>query len=167
MTRKPKHIARRWTKFLLIIIGAIAAVVLGYLYWYTHRPLPEDIENQRLFAGITYTRSIQSDPHPMIVHVVKIDLDTAGLEFLVTPDGGAEGFVYRARTASQFLEEFDLQLVINADFFHPWKDYGPLNYYPHVGDGVDTRGLAASRGVLSTEGFLTGRYLRYAVPLAG
>src|SRR5690606_17453904 len=59
---------------------------------------------------------------------------------------------YSARTTSQFLEAFNLQLAINGDSFRPWRDNGLFNFYPHSGDGVDTKGLAASQGEIVTSG---------------
>ena len=76
------------------------------------------------------------------------------MSFLVTPSGKLENFDFEARTTSQFLEEFDLQLAINADFFDPWKDYSPLVYYPHVGDGTNVRGISASQGDITTLGYV-------------
>jgi exopolysaccharide biosynthesis protein len=51
-----------------------------------------------------------------------------------------------ARTTSQFLNEFGVQIAINGDGFHPWWSRGPLDYYPQPGDPVTPNGYAASNG---------------------
>ena len=135
----------------LIIIGAVFG---GWLYWYFHRPLPPPITNQLLFEGIRYTRLVHTDPIHQIVHIVTIDLNTDGLSFLVTPSGSLDNFDFEAQTTSQFLEQNNLQLAINGDFFDPWKDYGIFNYYPHVGDGTNVRGISASQGDITTVGYV-------------
>lgn len=143
-----------------IIFGLVAAILgatlaIGvYLFWYSHRPLPAAFVDQPLFVGVTYTREVRREPRPMIVHVVKIDLTAPGIGFLVTPqDEREDAYPYSARSVSQFLEAHGLQLAINGDFFRPWRDNGPLDYYPHEGDGVDVNGLAASRGEIITTGY--------------
>jgi hypothetical protein len=137
----------------LVMVGAAVILALVAGIWYIFRPLPAPVQNEVLFAGITYTREIVRDPFPQIRHIVSIDLTTPGLTFFVTPRDDIDGFVYRARTTSQFLEEFDLQLAINGDFFNPWRDYHIFDYYPHVGDGVDVRGYTVTQNQIVTEGY--------------
>jgi hypothetical protein len=147
-----KILRRTFTGVLLVLL--ILAVVAGvYLFWYTHRPLPQAIAHQPLFQGVTYSRLIRSEPRPLVIHIVKVDLDAPGIGFLVTPRDNLDGYVYTARTTSQFLDDFDVQIAINADFFDPWWEYGPFNYYPHDGDGTNVRGLTVSQGKLVTEGY--------------
>jgi hypothetical protein len=52
----------------------------------------------------------------------------------------------KARTTSQFLQEFGVQIAINGDGFSPWWSHSPADYYPHEGDRVQPRGKTASRG---------------------
>jgi hypothetical protein len=140
----------------IIIPAAILSVVIiiaSGLIWYTNRPLPQVITDQPLFRGIIYTREIHRDPIPIIIHVVKVDLTTSGLRFLVTPPDDLDGYVYAARTTSEFLAAFNLQLAINGDFFEPWHERGPFDYYPHSGDGVNTYGLSVSQGQHLTNGY--------------
>lgn len=139
---------------ITLIVLITALIIGGLLFWYTHRPLPPAITDQQLFEGITYTRIIHTEPIHQIIHIAKIDLQADGLSFLVTPSGELDNFDFEARTTSQFLAEFDLQLAINTDFFDPWKDYSPLVYYPHVGDGTNGRGLSASQGDITTVGYV-------------
>jgi hypothetical protein len=133
------------------MVGALVAFgIAGYLFWYNHRPLPDNISGE-IFSGITYSREVI--PGPNIVYTVRIDLQKPGIHFMVTPPQPSESYVLSARTTSQFVQEFGLQLAINADFFDPWRDNGLWDYYPHVGDGVNVRGLAVSEGNRYTEGY--------------
>jgi hypothetical protein len=62
----------------------------------------------------------------MIAHIIVIDRKTANVGFLVTPPDRNGGLPLDARTTSQFLEEFNLQIAINGDGFElcgrvvPW-----------------------------------------------
>ena len=133
-----------------VVIGAIAFIVAGTLFWYTHRPLPPDISGE-IFTGIHYNREVLDGP--IIVYTVRIDLDAPGISFMVTPSESTGNYLLPARTTSDYLHEFGLQLAINADFFDPWRDNGLWDYYPHTGDGVNVRGLAVSQGNHYTEGY--------------
>lgn len=135
-----------------LVIGMVALLLGIYFFWYTHRPLPTS-EQRTLFQGIEYVREVHTAPHPMVIHVVQIDLDTAELRFLVTPEQPTRGWELAGRTTSQFLEAYNLQLAINGDFFDPWRDYGFWDYYPHVGDPVNVRGRSVSDGDVYTQGY--------------
>jgi hypothetical protein len=68
----------------LAVFGALLLALSAYQVWYTHRPLPNNTQ-QILFDGVTYSRDVRREPHPLVIHVVTIALDTPGLSFLVTP----------------------------------------------------------------------------------
>jgi hypothetical protein len=150
--RRRSSLFRRIATLMLAGTGVLSLVVAGTLLWYITRPQPADTQ-QRLFNGVEYIRDARTTPRPLVIHVVRIDLRSAGLRFLVTPSDPVEGFEMAARTTSAFLEEHGLQLAINGDFFDPWRDYGFWDYYPHTGDGVNVRGLSASDGARYTEGY--------------
>ncbi len=135
-----------------VLLGfAIPSLAIGaYLFWYVNRPLPNDL-HKNLFEGIEYIREVR--PDPIIIHVICINLQSPGIQFLVTPGQQTNGYDLPARTTSQFLSEFKLQLAINGDFFDPWRDNLIWDYYPHVGDGVNARGLTASAGRVYTNGY--------------
>jgi len=135
----------------LLLAAMVALLAGGTLYWYYHRPLPSEIQ-ATLFQGITYTREVRDDPRPLVIHVVTIDLNAPGIEFLVTPGEPTEGRQLCSRKTSGFLEEFDLQVAINGDFFTPWWTNSPWDYYPHVGDPVDVFGFASSEGEIYSQG---------------
>ena len=138
---------------ILGFLGLLLLIAGAYGVWYFNRPLPEPIETQFIFEGITYGREIRRQPRPMIIHTITINLDAPDLAFLVTPRDDINGFIYKARTVSQFLSEFGPQLAINGDFFDPWRENGPFDYYPHVGDGTNIRGFTASQGEIISQGY--------------
>lgn len=138
---------------ILLALMMIAVLAVGVMIWYYNRSIPPPVTDQALFQGITYTRLIKTDPVPQIIHIAKIDLTADGLSFLVTPSGNLDDFDYEAQSVSQFLNKHNLQLAINGDFFDPWRDYGIFNYYPHVGEGSNVRGLSVSHGDITTIGY--------------
>jgi hypothetical protein len=130
---------------LLIGVAALCAGAGSYATWYVHRGQPEPVR-RGLFRGVEYVRDVRRSPRPMVIHVVTIDLDAPGLGFRVTPRGGPDGHVLKARKTSAFVAEFGVQVAINANYFRPFQSKSPWDYYPHPGDGVDVDGVAASRG---------------------
>lgn len=145
---------------MFVVLVILGGLVTGYIFWYHHRPQPAAIPQQRLFTGITYTREVRTQPIPQVIHVVAIDLTTPELRFFVTPQDTLPDYVYTARTTSQFLQEFGLQLAINGDFFDPWRDKHLFDYYPHEGDGVNVHGLTISQGSTVSAGY--GKVGEYA-----
>ncbi|MBN1313454.1 MAG: phosphodiester glycosidase family protein [Anaerolineae bacterium] len=135
---------------LLLVVGSlIVPRILTFAYGY--RPTPENTR-ETLFEGIDYIREVRSRPRPLVIHVVRIDLGAPGISFLVTPPDALNGRQLQAITTSQFLSEYGLQIAVNGDFFEPWRDVSPLDYYPHLGDPVDVWGFAASEGVIYSHG---------------
>lgn len=78
--------------------------------------------------------------------MVTIDTKLAGIRFLVTPPDSDGDQPLLARTTSQFLTEYQVQLAINGDGFTPWWSHSPADYYPHVGDPITPLGFSASNG---------------------
>jgi exopolysaccharide biosynthesis protein len=101
---------------------------------------------QKLYDGVTYRRVVRFFPRPMIAHVLTIDTKARGIEFLVTPPDSKSATPLNARTTSQFLQQFHLQLAINGGGFSPWWSHSPADYYPHVGNPITPFGLTASNG---------------------
>ena len=127
-------------------ILAVMGLCLGsYLLYDRGRPAPVPMK-QTLYEGVTYRRVVRFLPRPMIAHVLTIDTKRKGIEFLITPPDSEGETPLRARTTSQFLEEFDLQIAINGGGFSPWWSNSPADYYPHVGDPIAPTGLTASKG---------------------
>ncbi|MCA0453345.1 MAG: phosphodiester glycosidase family protein [Chloroflexi bacterium] len=144
------RLGRRRLTAIPAIIMLVAIIVASFLFWYTHRPLPANT-TETLFNGVTYKREVLAGP--IIAHMLFIDLKAKGIEFMGTPAQATGEYKLAAKTTTQFLTEQHLQIAFNADFFDPWRDYGFMDYYPHVGDGVNVRGLSASRGDVYTQGY--------------
>lgn len=112
------------------------------------RPLRSDTSAE-LFQGITYSRQVRTQPRPLVIHTVAIDLTSPDIGFLVTPhDPGME---IAARTTAAFVREFGVQVAINGSYFDPFWVRTPWDYYPRSGEHVRVRGLAVSNGVTYAE----------------
>ncbi|HZD56410.1 MAG TPA: phosphodiester glycosidase family protein [Anaerolineales bacterium] len=137
---------------LFFISCGLAVGLLGGagLIAYRSQPQPDE-KNQALFEGITYVRDTRQAPRPMVVHVVKVNLRASGIAFLVTPGNPDAYQALEARTTSQFLQQFGVQLAVNGDGSDPSHYNNPLDYYPHLGDPVDPTGFAASKGVIYSD----------------
>lgn len=136
--------------WLIVVIGFCLGV---YAIYARGRPAPIPMK-QTLYEGVVYRRLVQVAPHPMIAHVIIIDRKTADVAFLVTPADQEGDLPLNARTTSQFLDEFNLQIAINGDGFDPWWSRGPADYYPRVGDPVAPHGPTASDGDFYSFGVL-------------
>lgn len=138
MNRKLKWTIPSILLVVVLCIGGIAVYDRG-------RPAPVPMK-QELYDGVIYRRIVRIFPRPMIAHVVEIDTKVKGISVMVTPPDSESDTPLNARTTSQFLEEFGVQLAINGDGFSPWWSRSPADYYPHVGDPVAPAGFSASNG---------------------
>ncbi len=135
-----------WT---LVPLLAILAILASALAIYTRGRPPQLPAREKLFSGITYSRMVRLAPRPLMIHVITVDTRGTGVRVLVTPPDDRDGkYPLRARTTSQFLQEFGMAVAINGDGFSPWWSRGVADYYPHDGDPVAPRGTTASRGKL-------------------
>ncbi len=150
-----RNLTRRILTGFLCVVVTLLLILAGVWFWYTHRPLPDELE-QTLFKGVTFVRDVRSEPRPLIIHAITVELDAPGIGLLVTPGDPLQDQPLRARKTSQFLAEFGLQVAVNGDFFAPWRSKSPWDYYPHVGDPVNVKGLASSRGVVYAAGWQDG-----------
>ncbi|HAV76989.1 MAG TPA: hypothetical protein DCX53_06500 [Anaerolineae bacterium] len=132
----------------LLVIGLCVG---GYTLYDRGRPAPIPMK-RTLYDGVVYRRIIKVSPRPMIVHVITIDRTNSKAKFLITPPGSDGELPLKARTTSQFLNDFDLQIAINGDGFSPWWSRSPADYYPRVGDPVVPLGFTASRGKIYATG---------------
>ncbi len=145
MTTKTHRSSKRWL-IALSAAGVAAALLAGGQLYVRNRPLPVPAR-EKLFPGVVYTRVVHLQPRPLVTHIITIDMRTAGMRFIVTPaDDRGSDLPLRARTTSDFLREFDVQIAINGDGFSPWWSRSVADYYPHAGDPVRPRGNAASLG---------------------
>ena len=136
---------RIWSRTAIGILVLMGVCLGSYLLYDRGRPAPIPMK-QKLYEGVTYRRVVRYFPRPMIAHVLTIDTKQKGIEFLITPPDSEGETPLKARTTSQFLEEFNLQIAINGGGFSPWWSRSPADYYPHVGDPVAPFGFTASNG---------------------
>lgn len=128
-------------------IGWCAVLLLLALgLWRGYRWLVPHKTTDTPFPGITYRRIVRRSPNPLVVHVIRIPLDTPGLSFRVTPRDQKGDLPLIARTTSEFLRESGAQIAINGDFFEPWHANMPWDYYPKSGESVKVLGRACSDG---------------------
>jgi hypothetical protein len=139
-----------WVSLFLVVLIVLCAT--GYIIYDRGRPAP--IPHKEIFfdGAVTYHRRVYYLPRLVIAHVLVIDTKTQGMRMLVTPPDNNDGAPLNARTTSEFLSEFGVQIAINGDGFHPWWSRGPLDYYPKSGDPVTPNGYAASNRKVYAQG---------------
>lgn len=140
---------RRWIRIpgglAFVLAGLVGGLVSGYGLWFTHRSQPLPVR-EAWFEGVRYERRVLQQPRPVVAHLVWIDLQAPGIDFVVTPpEPSAEGDL-RADKTSGFATRHGVQLAVNANYFYPFHNTHPLNYEPHVGQPVHVVGMAASQG---------------------
>jgi hypothetical protein len=143
-----KHRRQPDLKQFLLATGTILFFlpILMYSWQYFLRP-PRTMQQQVLFQGIVYKRSARQTPRPIVIHTVAIDLSAPGLKVFVTPGQPTQDETEtNARTTSEFLKEFGLQLAINSNYFYEFRENTPWDYYPHRRDRVNNLGQAISNG---------------------
>jgi hypothetical protein len=90
------------------------------------------------FVGVTHVARTETEPRPLSMHVVMVDLKAPGLRFLLTPHAGPKDTL--KETTLQFLTRQKAQVAVNVHFFAPWPA-------PDPDPGVaDLLGLAVSEG---------------------
>jgi hypothetical protein len=133
---------------ILILIGVCAGG-----YWLYDRGHPVPVPTKRtLYEGVTYRRVVRYIPRFMVAHTLVIDTHAKGFRLFVTPPDNAEGHPLNARTTSQFMKDFGVQIAINGDGFFPWWSHSPADYYPTAGDPVTPNGYSASNGEIYANG---------------
>jgi hypothetical protein len=134
-------------RFLLTTGISLFLSPLMFYGWRCLQRPPRTGMEQVLFDGIVYKRHARSTPRPAMIHIVTIDLQTSGIKALVTPGTPKPSDrETTARKTSEFLNEFNLQLAINASFFHHFYEKSPWDYYPRSGDPSHPIGEAISNG---------------------
>ena len=117
------------------------------ILYYWGRPLPVNMREE-YYPCTVYYRKVHLSPRPFIAHIVTVDLECEGVEFLVTPPDRKRGTEpLNARTTSEFADQFGVDIAINGDAFSPWWSEGFFDYYPRKGDRVTTTGRSASQGL--------------------
>ncbi len=139
-----------WTPTCIVLLLILVVVIALGGIWLYDRLLPSPTQ-ETLFQGVEYIRDVRNSPRRIVIHVIKVNLREHGIRTLVTPGDPDEELPLKARTTSQFLNNFELQVAINGDGFQPWHSYGFFDYYPHKGDRVDSIGYAASEGTIYSQ----------------
>ncbi|MGI0487513.1 phosphodiester glycosidase family protein [Pantanalinema rosaneae CENA516] len=127
-------------------MGLLTMPLILYGKLSLQRP-PQTALERTLFQGVHYRREFRATPRPMLVHILTIDLTAPGIKLLVTPEHPSMDGATIARTTSQFLEEFKLQVAVNASYFTPFSEETPWNYYPRTGDRVSPIGRTIANGI--------------------
>ena len=131
---------------MLIGISLLLLPLIFYSRLCLLRP-PQTNQTRSLFQGITYQRIARLTPRPVMIHIVTVDLSTPGVRSLVTPGAAtADDTEVNARVTTDFVDEFKLQLAVNASFFYSFREKTPWDYYPHSGDRVNILGQIISNG---------------------
>ena len=131
----------RYVKYVVGFVLCVATITIAQ-------------ESTHLFEGIIYVRDERTALRPMVIHVVMIDLQADEIDFFVTPVDDLDDFDYIARTTTQFVKEFQVQLAINGDFFGPVRDDGNATE-----SGVDAHGLTILDNVTQTTGFAEPEFI--------
>lgn len=135
-----------------VVAGILSVPILLYVVAQASRP-PRTPETRSLSPGITYERQALSVPRPLMVHVVTIDLNDSRIKPFVSPglkNPNPQGYEMSARTVSEFVNEFDVQVAINANFFSPFREEAPWDFYPRSGEFTNTLGQSTSDGTTAS-----------------
>lgn len=133
---------QKWILLLLVFAGC-EAVVWGQEKNPKTEPGAEiafekETDWRRIFAGIDEMKLRVKKPRPMTIHVVRIALETPGLEFISTGDNDERPEETDGVFTSTFLKQEKCQVAINAGVFGPVTDT--------EGTGKNIVGLHISKG---------------------
>ena len=142
---------KKFAKFTVSLFVIVGVCIGSYAIYDRGRRAPVPTK-RTLYEGVTYRRIVHVFPRPMVAHVIVIDRKTVRAGFFVTPADSNDELPLYARTTSQFLDEFGLQIAVNGDGFSQWWSRSPVDYYPQAGDPVVPLGFTASNGDIYTEG---------------
>lgn len=127
------------------------ATILGVAAWVPAMPAaladaPQRAGEDRvcewkpIFRGVALCEASATEPRPIQIRAVRVDLREPTIDFLVTPSNGDEDLDTGARRTSEFLEEFKCQVAINGSAFKPFAG--------RRGEPQEVLGLSLSRGDL-------------------
>ena len=88
------------------------------------------------FIGVTHIHRTLTDPRPLNINIVYVDLNAEGIRFKVTPSNGSAGGETTAEAVSTFLIREGAQIGINCGYFFWDSSIG----------GMNVMGYAASEG---------------------
>lgn len=129
---------------LILLVDLPVILLAGYLGWRLLAGQPGGRELP-IAEGVIYRRDVLTTPNRAVVHVLEI-ADTSAVRFTVTPPlQSADGLRAVATVATDV--ELDADVLINANFFTPFRDNWFLDYAPHAGDLVEPIGPVVADGV--------------------
>lgn len=101
-----------------------------------------------LFPGARHLRMARKGDHPLVVHVVEVDLDQAPVRWRLSPGDRSGGMEYVAHTVRQAAARHGALVAINASYFLPFAggSAGADDFYPHEGDPVSASGAVLAAG---------------------
>ena len=135
----------RFLKLSLLLL--LIAIYMTAVYWLI-RPFPTETK-EAIFSGITYTRRVQQQPRPIMIHIVEIDLTADDIQFIGTTGDLTLNpeYEFLGKTTGAFLQEVNGQIAINGGFFNPFHAKTVWDYYPKGGEPVDVDGLSIANGI--------------------
>ena len=81
-------------------------------------PSPAETLITQPWPGVTHITRTEEQPRKVSIHIIKIDLETPGLSFKLTPPSGSRETV--RQTTLEFLQQEKAQIAVNAHFFTPY-----------------------------------------------
>ncbi len=142
---------KRWIASVIRVAFLILLVYSGfYVRGCLGRPARTPV-TEAVAPGVTYERQIFDRPHRMVVHIVEIDLTAVDHTLFVTPpDRPDSPLPYLAQRTSDFAQEHNAQIAINASFFEPFRYGVPGEFYPRPGEPTVPSGLTITNGRIYT-----------------
>ncbi len=136
------HHASWWLLSLLLLNALIACA----------RPSTQDVVTtpdqkqhpwQPRFEGIHLAQIVVTEPRPLRVYAVRIDLHAAGIGFFVSPAQDATKGIMRSMHTSTFLEKYGCQIAVNG------SPFGPV--VKEENQPQQVMGLNLSQGIVSSQ----------------
>ncbi len=102
-------------------------------------PAPRETKTGKPYGPVSLATLVFDQPRPLRAWVVRIELASPDIDFVVTPRGPfRDKYETAAATTLAFAEQAGVQVAINASPFDPIRD--------KAGEGVDVQGLDLSDG---------------------
>lgn len=123
--KRPRALPVPGLVFLSVLLSACA-----------HKATPPSTDNTAasISAGVTHRRVVRSEPTPLVMHVVEIDLTKAPGALKVAANRSADGSLI-ATTVSELAAKAGFSVAVNASFFEV-----PAGRYPEAGKRVEAVG---------------------------
>jgi Phosphodiester glycosidase len=138
----------------LVPLGGLALVFGGLRTWLQAGASPAP-ESYTVANGISFARKVPRLPTPTAWHVVRVDLSTPGLRFVMSPGTGeaarqasTKKLPYQAESTSEFLVRNKLDVAINASSFEPRLGAGAFTEPVLPGAALRALGVTAAHGVV-------------------